>query len=116
MARTVQLEHAMSARRVINYLDPSQARPGPLPIPTMTLDHEGEHFLTTDRFVTLILPVTPGQFNPILEQHIARRIAPAHYGGNLNPLHDGLWAILHDILDMSNKKKSHIQVQAYMKT
>jgi len=62
----------------------------------MTLDHEGEHFLDTDRFVTLILPLSPGQFNPILEDHIARRIATAHYGGDLNPLNDGLWVILHD--------------------
>jgi len=97
MARAVQLEHAMSARRVVDYnLNPTQNRPGPLPIPTMTLDHEGEHFLDTNRFITLILPLSPGQFNPILEDHIARRIAPAHYSGDLNPSNDGLWLILHD--------------------
>jgi hypothetical protein len=97
MARAVQLEHAMSARQVVHYnLDPTQDRPSPLPTPTMTLDHEGEHFLDTDRFVTLILPLSPGQFNPILEDHIAHRIATAHYGGDLNPLNDGLWVILHD--------------------
>jgi hypothetical protein len=62
----------------------------------MEIDHEGEHFLDTERFVTLILPLFPGQFNITLEDHIARMIAPAHYGGDLNPLNDGLWLLLHN--------------------
>jgi len=98
MARTVQVVHALSARRVAdNNNNPSnQTRPALLPTPTMTMDHEGVHFLDTDRYVTLIFPISPGAFNIILEDHIARRIAPAHYGGNLNPLDDGIWLILHD--------------------
>jgi len=97
MARAVRLEHAMSAHRVVDYnLNPTLRRPTPQPIPTIEVDHEGAHFLAADRFVTLIFPLSPGSFNPILEEHIARRIAPAHYSGDLNPLHDGLWIILHD--------------------
>jgi hypothetical protein len=97
MACVVQLEHAMSARRVVDYnLNPTQHRPDPQPIPMMEIDHEGELFLDTERFVTLILPLFPGQFNITLEDHIARMIAPAHYGGDLNPLNDGLWLLLHN--------------------
>jgi len=97
MARAVQLEPAMSARRVANYtLHPNQRHPGPQPVPMLEMDHEGAHFLTKDRFVTLIFPLSTGTFNTILEDHIARRIAPAHYGGDLNPLHDGLWLMLYN--------------------
>jgi hypothetical protein len=79
MARAVRLEHAMSARRVVDYnQNPTLRRPTPQPIPTIRVDHEGEHFLAADRFVTLIFPLSPGSFNPILEEHIARQIAPAH--------------------------------------
>ena len=97
MARIVQLEHAMSAHRIINYnLNPTARRPGPQPRPTLAIDHEGTHLLDMDRFVTLIFPLSPGQFNIILEDHIARQIVPAHYGGALNLLDDGLWLTLHD--------------------
>jgi hypothetical protein len=97
MARVVQLEHAMSARRGVDYnLNPTQRRPNPQPLPMMEMDHEGKHFLDTERFMTLILPLSPGQFNIILEDNIARMLAPAHYGGNLNPLDDGLWVVLHN--------------------
>jgi len=99
MARAIHLEQAMSARRVLvmDYnLNPTQRRPGPQPRPTLMIDHDGTHLLDTDRFVMLIFPLSPGQFNIILEDHIARQIAPAHYGGNLNLLDDGLWLTLHD--------------------
>jgi len=87
----------MSARWVVDYTShPTQCRPGPQPIPMMEVDHEGEHFLVTDRFVTLVLPLSPGSFNTILEDHIAHMIVPAHYSGDLNPLTDGLWVILHN--------------------
>jgi hypothetical protein len=97
MARVVQLEHAMSARRGVDYnLNPTQRRPNPQPLPMMEMDHEGKHFLDTERFVTLILSLSPGQFNIILEDNIARMLAPAHYAGNLNPLNDDLWVVLHN--------------------
>jgi hypothetical protein len=96
MARTVPYEHVMSTGRVVDYnAAPDMSRPTPQPIPVLEVDHEGEHFLDTDWFVTLVFPISPGLFNPILENHIAHRVAPAHYSGTLNPLHDGIWMLLH---------------------
>jgi len=96
MARAVYLEQAMSARRIVNYdLRPDLRRPGPQPIPALDMDFDGSQFLNSDRFVTLALPVTAGEFNPITENHIARRILPGHYEGRLNPLEDDVWIFLH---------------------
>ncbi len=96
MAKAIHYEQAMSARRVLDYnASPTLCRPVPQPIPVLEVDHEGEHFLDTTRYVTMVVPITPSQFNPILEDHIASGIAPIGYFGNLNPLDDGIWVLLH---------------------
>jgi len=59
------------------------------------MDFDGSQFLNTEQFVTLTLPVTAGQFSPILENHIARRIIPGESYGRLNPLEDDVWIFLH---------------------
>jgi len=93
----VHLEQAMSARRVVNYnLHPNLPQPGPQPIPVLDMDFDGSQFANMDRFVTLALPVTAGQFNPILENHIAHCIVPGEYEGSLNPLEDDVWIFLHN--------------------
>jgi hypothetical protein len=98
MARTVPYEHVTSTRWVVDYnTTPDLSRPAPQPIPVLDVDHEGEHFLDTDRFITLVFPISPGSFNPTLENHIAHRVIPAHYNGTLNPLHDGIWMLLHSV-------------------
>jgi transposase InsO family protein len=43
----------------------------------------------------MVLPVNRGQFNPMLERHIASGIVPSGYYGNLNPLDDDFWVLLH---------------------
>jgi hypothetical protein len=96
MARAVHLEQAMSAQRIVNYnLNPSLRQPAPQPIPVLDMDFDGSQFLNTERFVTLALPVTAGQFSPIMENHIARLVIPGNYSGSLNPLEDDVWIFLH---------------------
>jgi len=96
MARAFRYEQAMSAHRVLDYnASPHLHRPTPQPIPVLDVDHEGEHFLDVDRYVTMVLPVTRGQFNPILERHIASGIVSPDYYGNLNPLDDDFWVLMH---------------------
>jgi hypothetical protein len=95
-ARAFRYEQAMSARRVLDYnASPHLRQPTPQPIPAPNVDHEGAHFLDVDRYVTMVLPINRGQFNPILERHIASGIVPPDYYGNLNPLDDDFWVLLH---------------------
>jgi hypothetical protein len=96
MARAFCYEQAMSARRVPDYnASPHLCRPTPQPIPVLDVDNEDEHFLDINRYVTMVILVTPREFNPMLEGHIASGIAPIDYNGNLNPLDDGIWILLH---------------------
>jgi hypothetical protein len=97
MARAFRYEHSMNIRRrILDYnADPHLRGPTPQPIPVLDVDHEGAHFLDVDRYVTMVLPVNRGQFNPMLERHIASVIVPSGYYGNLNPLDDDFWVLLH---------------------
>jgi hypothetical protein len=96
MARTLYLEQAHSARRVFNYQDhPNIARPHPQPIPAIDMDLTGTEVTNTMRYVTLVLPINPGEFNDILEDHIASGIVPTTYHGSRNPYNDNLWIMLH---------------------
>jgi hypothetical protein len=96
MARTIRYESAMSARRILDCgPNPTLGRPLPQTIPVTETVTSGLAILTTDRFVTMVLPINTVQFNDFLDEHITSGLVPMVYMGSLNPINDVFWLLLH---------------------
>jgi hypothetical protein len=58
------------------------------------MDFTGTEITNTTRYVTSALPISMGQFNDLLEEHIASGVVPTTYYGSQYP-DDDLWIMLH---------------------
>jgi len=97
MARTLRYESAMSAQCILDYgRNPTLRRPPPQSIPVLETVTTGTVILTIDRFVTMVFPINTGQFNDFLEEHITSGVVPTVYMGNLDPIDDEFWLLLHN--------------------
>jgi hypothetical protein len=96
-ARAFQLEHAVSARRIIEYyVHEGRQRPVPPGIPILDISYDGSELLNTQCYVSITVPFDHNHFNPMLENHIVNNRIPLEYLGRLDPLSDGVWIMVHD--------------------
>jgi hypothetical protein len=91
MAKVIQMEHAFTARCILDYNEsPDLPWPRPAPIPVIDMDYTGEELLNTRQYVMLGLPINRAEFNEFLEDDIRDGIVPMDYLGTRNPIDDDL--------------------------
>jgi hypothetical protein len=99
MAHSVSYASTMSAQHILdcNYnVNTNMWHLPPLPIPLIETDTTGVAFLDISRYVSIVIPISLGQFNDKLEEHISTGLVPKAYMGIFNTLDDNVWLLLHN--------------------
>jgi hypothetical protein len=77
-------------------VDGGARQPIPPGIPILEMSYDGSELLNTSRYISIMVPFDSNHFSPMMETQLVNNTGQTEYHGNLNPLEDGIWMMIHD--------------------